>query len=179
METQSKEKAAEPQGAAQDAPVDEKAAKLQALLEGKDQKAEQNAGPMTTIISVLAIVGFVVWIIWFSLGGGEASKEPPKRMSDEDLKSAVAKAAESDPELEAMLVPKPKAPKDIASLKADVDLNKASAEELGKVPGLGEWEINAILKARPFKSKNELLERKIVGKSRFETASRYLVVSGE
>ena len=52
-----------------------------------------------------------------------------------------------------------------------VDLNGATREELAKLPGIGEATADKIIAARPFKSKNDLLARKIVTRAEFAKIS--------
>ena len=43
-----------------------------------------------------------------------------------------------------------------------LDLNSASEQELAKLPGIGDVRSKAIIKGRPYKGKDELVERKIL-----------------
>jgi competence protein ComEA len=43
-----------------------------------------------------------------------------------------------------------------------VDINSASAQELDKLPGIGQSRAQAIIANRPYKGKDELVQRKIV-----------------
>jgi DNA uptake protein ComE-like DNA-binding protein len=43
-----------------------------------------------------------------------------------------------------------------------VDLNTASQQELSELAGIGEARAKAIIKGRPYKGKDELVERKII-----------------
>jgi competence protein ComEA len=49
-----------------------------------------------------------------------------------------------------------------------LNLNKASAAELAKLPGVGDAGAKAILKGRPYKSKEELLRKKVVPANVYE-----------
>ena len=49
-----------------------------------------------------------------------------------------------------------------------LNLNKATAGELAKLPGVGEARAKAIIKGRPYKSKDELVRRKIVPDNVYE-----------
>ena len=51
-----------------------------------------------------------------------------------------------------------------AAQKAEalMDINSASKDELMKLKGVGEARADAIIKGRPYKGKNELLDKKIV-----------------
>lgn len=52
----------------------------------------------------------------------------------------------------------------VAQAKAEalLDLNTASRDDLMKLKGVGDARADAIIKGRPYKGKNELLDRKIV-----------------
>ena len=57
---------------------------------------------------------------------------------------------------------KPAAATAPAKAEALVDLNSASRDELMKLKGVGDARADAIIKGRPYKGKNELLDKKIV-----------------
>ena len=46
-----------------------------------------------------------------------------------------------------------------------LDLNTATEQELSELPGIGEVRSKAIIKGRPYKGKDELVERKILTQS--------------
>ena len=56
-----------------------------------------------------------------------------------------------------------------------VDLNTATREELMKVPGIGDATADKIIAARPFKSKNELVSKKIVTQSQYSKLSAHVI----
>jgi DNA uptake protein ComE-like DNA-binding protein len=49
-----------------------------------------------------------------------------------------------------------------------IDLNTASQQELGELAGIGEARAKAIIKGRPYKGKDELVERKIIPQSVYD-----------
>ena len=49
-----------------------------------------------------------------------------------------------------------------AAAPALMDINSASEKDLATLPGIGEARSKAIVKGRPYKGKNELLDKKII-----------------
>jgi competence protein ComEA len=72
----------------------------------------------------------------------------------------------------------PAAPKDSAK-KADahtpVDINTASADELREIPGIGEAYSKKIVAGRPYKRKDELVQRSIVPKATYDKIKDHIV----
>ena len=56
-----------------------------------------------------------------------------------------------------------------------VDLNSATREQLIKLPGVGEATADKIIAARPFKSKNELVSKKIVTQAEYSKISAHVI----
>ena len=49
-----------------------------------------------------------------------------------------------------------------------IDLNSASRDDLMSLDGIGEVRANAIIRARPFKAKTELVERRLIPEALYE-----------
>ncbi|MBA2690498.1 MAG: helix-hairpin-helix domain-containing protein [Burkholderiales bacterium] len=49
-----------------------------------------------------------------------------------------------------------------------IDINSATDKELAQLPGIGEARAVAIVKGRPYKGKDELVDKKILGKSVYD-----------
>ncbi len=78
--------------------------------------------------------------------------------------TGTALAADAPAKTAAPARPRPPRPRR-AKTEALLDLNTASREDLIKLKGIGEARADAIIKGRPYKGKNELLDRKIVPES--------------
>jgi competence protein ComEA len=85
--------------------------------------------------------------------------------------SAFAQATQPAPSSRATTPPpaatapaKPSTP----SQGALVDINSASKEELDKLPGIGSARADAIIKNRPYRAKNELVDKKVIPSNVYE-----------
>jgi len=137
----------------------------------KQKQEETFGGFMTAVLCGLVILAFIGWIVWLVIGGQDSSKAV-KKMTVEQVNTTIAEAAKADPELKALIVRKAPTPK--ASEIFKVDINSATAEQLAKIPGLSEWDVNAIVKRRPFASLDELLSKRVLGESRYAAVKDFL-----
>lgn len=60
------------------------------------------------------------------------------------------------------------APKADAAKKDKMDINSASEAELATLPGIGEARAKAIVKGRPYKGKDDLVQKKILSKGVYD-----------
>jgi competence protein ComEA len=70
---------------------------------------------------------------------------------------------------------KEQAPLNVAAAEAQLDLNSASRDELMKLKGIGEARADAIIKGRPYKAKNELVDRKIVPENVYKDIKDHVI----
>jgi competence protein ComEA len=68
--------------------------------------------------------------------------------------------------------PQPKAP---AAKKEPLDINSASADELKAVKGIDAADAKKIVENRPYKTKDELVEKKVVSKATYDKIKGQIV----
>jgi len=60
------------------------------------------------------------------------------------------------------------AKKDAEKKKGPLDINTASADELQTLPGIGDAHSKKIIEGRPYKRKDELVQRKIIPQATYD-----------
>ena len=105
---------------------------------------------------------FALLIVAIASIGLAFAQAPATKDAKKDAPKAEVKAdAKATPKADAKAAPKADAKAD--AKKADpMDINSASEKDLATLPGIGEARAKAIVKGRPYKGKNELLDKKIV-----------------
>lgn len=56
-----------------------------------------------------------------------------------------------------------------------IDINRASAEELRKIDGIGEARSAAIIKGRPYRSKDELVSKNVIPKAVYDKIKERII----
>ena len=69
--------------------------------------------------------------------------------------------------------PEQKAPP--AAKKEPLDINSASADELKTIKGIGEADAKKIVESRPYKTKDELVQKKVVPKATYDRIKDQIV----
>ena len=80
-------------------------------------------------------------------------------------KMAPPPAATTAPKADSKMAPAPKAETKAAPKAELLDINSATADELKALKGIGDAYSAAIIKGRPYKGKDELVQKKIIPES--------------
>jgi len=59
-------------------------------------------------------------------------------------------------------------PSTTSSTSALIDINTASKDQLDKLPQIGSARADAIIKGRPYKAKNELVDKKVIPQNAYD-----------
>jgi competence protein ComEA len=99
-------------------------------------------------------------VLALSLGSGIALAQTPATPATPPAATKPAAPAAATPPAQPATKPVTATP---AAKQELLDINSASAKEMiDKLPGIGEARAAAIVKGRPYKGKDELVEKKIV-----------------
>src|SRR5262245_63178338 len=116
---------------------------------------------MTRLIALVITVLFAVASVGVSMAHAQAAKPAPAPAE----KPAAKDDTKKDPAIK----------KDPAAKMAPVDINTASADELKKVPGIGDAYSKKIIDGRPYKRKDELVQKNIVPKATYDKIKDHIV----
>jgi DNA uptake protein ComE-like DNA-binding protein len=107
------------------------------------------------LVTLIALLAFLSG----AAAQGAATKDAPKAPAAKDASKASAAAKDTKK----------------ADKHEPVDINSASADELREIPGIGEAYSKKIVDGRPYKRKDDLVQRKIVPQATYDKIKDHIV----
>ncbi|HEV8473773.1 MAG TPA: helix-hairpin-helix domain-containing protein [Methylomirabilota bacterium] len=101
---------------------------------------------MTRLIALLVALLFALGAVHAPMVAAQATKDAPKPAAKTDAKPGAGKE-----------LPKGK-----------IDINSASADDMQQLPGIGEALSKKIVENRPYKRKDELVQKKIIPQATYD-----------
>ena len=107
---------------------------------------------------------------------GAAPATPAKATVPTPITAQPAAAAKQPPATTAKPATAPVAPKPAAtSNRVYVDINHATVKELKNIPGIGDAYANKIVAGRPYANKSQLVSKKVIPQSLYETIQGMII----
>lgn len=129
---------------------------------------------MKTILAILAAALASIGLAFANptaanLAGEKLAQKEAAPAKDTKKADAKADAKKVDAKADAKKADAKADAKKADAGKAElIDINSATEKELDALPGIGEARAKAIIKGRPYKGKDELVQKKIIPKSEYD-----------
>jgi DNA uptake protein ComE-like DNA-binding protein len=108
---------------------------------------------MTRLIALLVALLFALGAVHAPMVAAQATKDAPKPAAKTDAKPGAGKE-----------LPKGK-----------IDINSASADDMQQLPGIGEALSKKIVENRPYKRKDELVQKKIIPQATYDKIKDHII----
>lgn len=114
-------------------------------------------------------MGLLAGTALLAAGIAHAKEEAKTAASDKGSASGTSSAAASHASPSGAMTA------DAAKSAVQIDLNSASEKELAALPKIGEAKAIAIVKGRPYRSKDQLVDRKILSQDAYDSIKDQII----
>ena len=118
---------------------------------------------MRKLLSLLFVIALAATMAASQTAAGTSSSSSDTSASKKSKKSSTSDMSKSS---------------DAASASGKIDINSASKDELKSLPGIGDVTAQKIIDGRPYRAKNQLLSKHVVGQAEYAKIKDQIIAHG-